>query len=51
MPEFNVSKFASQIGKKGLASPNKLRVAFTMPSGVGTPVGTRSREPYRHQRR
>ena len=37
MPEFNVSKFASQIGKKGLASPNKFRVAFTMPSGVGTP--------------
>ena len=37
MPEFNVSKFASQIGKKGLASPNKFRVAFTMPRGVGTP--------------
>ena len=37
MAKFDVSTFASQIGKKGLASPNKFRVAFTMPRGVGTP--------------
>jgi len=37
MAKFDVSTFASQIGKKGLASPNKFRVAFTMPSGMTTP--------------
>ena len=37
MAKFDVSTFTAQIGKKGLASPNKFRVAFTMPSGVGTP--------------
>ena len=37
MAKFDVSTFASQIGKKGLASPNKFRVAFTMPSSIATP--------------
>ena len=37
MPKFSVKEFSAQIAKKGLASPNKFRVRFTMPSNIGTP--------------
>ena len=37
MPNFSVKEFSAQIAKKGLASPNKFRVRFTMPSNIGTP--------------
>ena len=37
MTNFSLSQFSSNIAKKGLASPNKFRIRFTMPSVVNNP--------------
>ena len=37
MTNFSLSEFSSNIAKKGLASPNKFRIRFTMPSVVNNP--------------
>ena len=37
MANFSLSEFSSNIAKKGLASPNKFRIRFTMPSVVNNP--------------